>query len=214
MEEFAIQATVNGRYLLRQSLQSATPALLAGFHGYGQSAEDHLSLLASIPGSEHFTLCSIEALHQFYNAHGKPGASWMTSFQRQARIEENIRYVDAVIGNVLQPGSTLVFHGFSQGAGMASRAALLGKHRASGLMLLGGDFPPESENSGDMPVVHIARGARDPIYREEHFMRDCRRFDEWGVRHVSCSFKGGHEAADEYLKSAGVFLDKIVLTGC
>jgi len=93
---------------------------------------------------------------------------------------------------------------------MASRAALLGKHRASGLMLLGGDFPPELEAAGDLPVVHIARGGRDPVYREEHFMKDCRRFGEGGVHYVPCSFKGGHEAANEYLRSAGEFLQQFL----
>ncbi|NTU97077.1 MAG: phospholipase [Chlorobiaceae bacterium] len=208
MEEYSIRTTVSGRYLLRPSLLRPESVLLTGFHGYGQSAEDELGLLVSIPGSERCTLCSIEALHPFYTLKGKSGACWMTSDHRLTRIKENIRYVDAVLDKILQPSTALIFHGFSQGTGMASRAAALGMHRSSGLMLLGGDFPPELELAGQLPLVHIARGDRDPIYQKEPFMRDCRRFAESCLPHVTCSFKGGHEAAGEYLESAGGFLEK------
>ncbi len=210
MEEFSIQTTVQGRYLFRPPLQAAAPVLIAGFHGYGQTAEDEFGLLESIPGTESFALCSIEALHPFYSPKGKPGACWMTSRQRETRIAENIRYVDAVISRMMPPGGTLVYHGFSQGAGMASRAAMLGSHRAWGFMLLGGDFPPELDVPVTIPLVHIARGNRDPIYREELFLRDCRRFREGGADHVACTFAGVHEASSEYLDAAAVFLERLV----
>lgn len=206
MVECTIQASVSGRYLLRPSLQPASPALLAGFHGYGQTAEEELRLLASLPGSERFTLCSVEALHPFYIRKGVVGASWMTISQREMRIEENVRYVDAVIDRVLQPRSLLVFHGFSQGVGMASRAVVLGRHVASGLMLLGGEFPPELSHAAHLPPVHIARGDRDPIYTEKHFQQDCDYFAGAGTLPVTCVFRGGHEAGEEYLRSAGEFL--------
>lgn len=209
MEEHSVQTTVSGRYLLRAPLARPQALLIAGFHGYGQSAEDELELLASIPGSERCTLCSIEALHPFYTPKGKPGACWMTSHRREARIGENIHYVDAVIGKVLNPSSSLVFHGFSQGAGMAARAALLGSHPVSGLMLLGGDIPAELVVTERMVNVHIARGNRDPIYKAENFGKDCSRLKEAGVAHVCCTFAGGHEAAAEYLESAGRFLEAL-----
>ncbi|NTW81951.1 MAG: phospholipase [Chlorobiaceae bacterium] len=211
MEEFSIQTIVNGRYLIRKPLQTGSELLIAGFHGYGQTAEDELALLASIPGSETCTLCSIEALHPFYTPKGDPGACWMTSRQRETRIEENVRYVEAVIERVLHPGIKLVFHGFSQGTGMACRAALSGKHRASGVMLLGGDIPPELALTDRRLNVHIARGNRDPIYKQENFRSDCTRLDEAGISHISCSFTGGHEAAAEYSESAGEFLQSMIL---
>ncbi|NTV98854.1 MAG: phospholipase [Chlorobiaceae bacterium] len=212
MEEFSIQATVHGRYLLREPWKSsAVRAVIAGFHGYGQSAEDELSMLSSIPGSEIFTICSIEALHPFYTDKGQPGNCWMTSHQRELRTDENIHYVEAVLEKVLPPDSMLILHGFSQGTGMACRAALQGKHHASGVMLLGGDIPPELAVTDRMAKVHIARGHRDPIYGKEQFERDCGRLTGAGAACISCSFKGGHYAGDEYLRSAGEFLETLII---
>lgn len=208
----SIQATVQGRYLFRPPLQAAPPVLIAGFHGYGQTAENELALLKSIPGSETCSLCSIEALHQFYTTKGDPGASWMTSQQREARIAENVRYIDAVIEQILPAGSMLVLHGFSQGAGMACRAAVLGKHRASGVMMLGGDIPPELVLKDWFGKVHIARGIMDPLYKEENFRKDGIRLHDTGIEHILCAFSGGHMPAAEYFVSAGEFLEKLFPT--
>jgi predicted esterase len=145
MQEHRIETSVQGRYLVRKPSGGGQVPLLAGFHGYGQTAEDELALLGSIRGSDRWLLCSIEALHPFYNTRGEAGSCWMTSRDRELRIAENIRFVDAVLDRIrasCPAGGPLVLHGFSQGAGMACRAALLGRHPSSALMLLGGDIPP------------------------------------------------------------------------
>lgn len=209
MQEYAIQTPVSGRYLVRLPLCSGPAPILAGFHGYGQTAEDELALILDIPGSEKWLCCSIEALHPFYNPKGFSGASWMTSRQRELRIEENVRYVDTVIVRLRESypvSSTLIFHGFSQGAGMAIRAAILGRHRTRGVMLLGGDIPPGISLSGWTGRVHIARGSRDPFYPQERFEQDIARLHDAGVPSVFCGFTGGHGGEDEYFRSAGEFL--------
>ncbi|NTV92469.1 MAG: phospholipase [Chlorobiaceae bacterium] len=209
MQSFFIQTTVSGRYLLRSSLHSVQAPLLAGFHGYGQTAEDELQLLCAIPGAEYWHCCSIEALHPFYISRNVSGASWMTSRQREQRIEENVRYVDTVLDalNVsLSLTDTLVFHGFSQGSGMASRAALLGRHPGKGLMLLGGDFPPGLVLRESVGKVHLARGIRDRFYTKERFDGDLVRLYDAGVQVTATSFIGDHGANREYLDAAGRFL--------
>jgi len=204
-----MQTMVSGRYLLRPSAHSAQAPLLAGFHGYGQTAEDELLLLSAIPGAEYWHCCSIEALHPFYPSRGVSGASWMTSLQRDQRIEENVRYVDAVVDalNVeLSVSDKLVFHGFSQGAGMACRAAILGSHPGSGLMLLGGDIPPELALLERMGRAHIARGSRDRFYTAERYDRDVARMSDAGVQVTATLFTGDHGANEEYFDAAGRFL--------
>lgn len=210
MQIFTLQTAVRGKYALRLPAQSGPAPLLAGFHGYGQTAEDELSLLCAIPGSERWLCCSIEALHPIYTQGGSPGSSWMTSSDRDQRIEENVRYVDAVIERVragFHLSDLLCFHGFSQGTGMACRAALLGHYPAECLMLLGGDIPPELSLSGRQERVHIARGTRDRLYLPEQYERDAARLQENGVSFVAGDFIGGHRANAAYFSLAGKFLD-------
>jgi predicted esterase len=211
MQRFSIQTSVHGKYLLRLPVQSGPAPLLAGFHGYGQTADDEFSLLCAIPGSERWLCCSIEALHAMYTKDGHSGASWMTSRDREQRIEENVRYVDAVMERIRELYSVndrRCFHGFSQGAAMACRAALLGRYPAEGLMLLGGDIPPElSVSSSRLKLVHLARGSGDRFYLPEQYKRDAARLQEGGVSFVASDFTGGHRPNAAYLTLAGEFLE-------
>jgi predicted esterase len=209
MQAHTIQTLVRGKYLLRLPAHSGPAPLLAGFHGYGQTAEDEFSLLCSIPGSDRWLCCSIEALHSIYTPAGIPGASWMTSRDREQHIEENVCYVDAVIERIralYDVNDRLCFHGFSQGAGMACRAALLGRYPAESLMLLGGDIPPELSVSGRLGRVHLARGTRDRLYSQDRHERDAARLQEGGIPFVATDFIGGHRANAAYFSAAGEFL--------
>ncbi len=207
-----MQTSVSGRYLLHLPSHSRPAPLLAGFHGYGQRAEDELKLLCAIPGSESWLCCSIEALHPVYTEKGSTGASWMTSRDRDRRIEENVRYVNAVVERIralYAVNTTLCFHGFSQGAGMAWRSGLLGTYAATALMVLGGDIPPELSLNGCRSSVHLARGSRDRFYKEEAYERDKARLHAESVPFVTTLFSGAHKATAAYFQAAGEFLDTI-----
>ena len=210
MEVTTIQTSVRGKYLLRLPAHSGPAPLLAGFHGYGQTAEDEFRLLCAIPGSERWFCCAIEALHSVCTTAGNGGASWMSSRDRDHQIEENVHYVDGVIERIralYAVNGTLCFHGYSQGTGMASRAALLGRHRSEQLMLLGGDIPPELSVSDRMGRVHLARGSRDRLYSRERHEQDAARLQEGAVPVVVSEFMGGHRVNEAYLKAAGEFLE-------
>ena len=201
---------MRGKYLLRLPAHTGPAPLLAGFQGFGQTAEDEFRLLCAIPGSECWFCCSIEALHSVCTTAGTPGASWMSSHDREHQIEENVRYVDGVIERIkalYAVNEFICFHGYSQGAGMASRAALLGRHKATSLMLLGGDIPPELSVSDRMGRVHLARGSRDRLYSRERHERDVARLQEGAVSFVVSEFMGGHRVNGAYLKAAGEFLE-------
>lgn len=204
-----VETAVAGRILVSRPERNGPFPLLLGFHGYGRSAEDELALLDNLPGSSSWLRCAVEALHPFYTGGGTCGASWMTSRNREWMIDDNIRYVDAVLSDLETAyplGDILVYHGFSQGAPMACRAALRCSRRPSGVMLLGGDIPPECRGLGRMESVHIARGDGDRLYTEEVFARDVQRLEAQGVPFERCVFAGGHEATADYLASAGGFL--------
>lgn len=209
MQEHHLETTVSGRYLVESPDAGGPFPLLAGFHGYGQTAEDELELLRNITGSDGWIRLSIEALHSFINAKGQPGASWMTRCDRELRIAENVRYVDAVIERVMaeQPvDGRLVLHGFSQGAGMACRTVVLGCHPVVGVMLLGGDIPPEIDDCSRMRAVHIGRGDRDRFYPQKRFEADFARLREAGVDTMENPYRGAHGPTAEYFDDAGRFL--------
>ncbi len=209
MTEHHLEITVSGRYLVEAPDGDGPFPLLAGFHGYGQTAEAELALLRQIPGAERFVHCSIEALHPFINPKGQPGSSWMTRRDRDLRIAENVRYVDAVLGRATEEiafDGRLVLHGFSQGAGMACRTALLGRHEVSAVMLLGGEIPPELDDLARMRAVHIGRGEHDHFYRQKSFDSDVIRLREAGVEAEVSLYAGVHGPTDEYFEAAGRFL--------
>jgi predicted esterase len=212
MPEHHLDTSVSGRYLVEVPAGNGPFHILAGFHGYGQTAEGQMELLQQIPGSERWLLCSIEALHPFMNVKGDPGACWMTRRDRDLRIAENLRYVDSVLDSVVRDYSVtgiLVLHGFSQGVAMACRAAMLGKHAVFSVMLLGSEIPPELEVLGRMGRVHLGRGDSDRLYPQEKFEGDTARLRESGVPVEVIRYHGGHSLSPEYLASAGRFLQAI-----
>lgn len=212
MTQHYLETTVSGRYLVEVPDGDSPFPLLAGFHGYGQTAEDELALLRQISGAERFVLCSIEALHPFVNKTGQSGSSWMSRRDRELRIAENVRYVDAVIGLVMEEivfDGRIVLHGFSQGTAMACRAAVLGRHEVSAVMLLGGDIPPELDKLARMRTVHLVRGERDHFYRQKNFDADIARLREVGIAVVGSLYDGEHAPTNEYFEAAGQFVAKL-----
>jgi hypothetical protein len=101
----------------------------------------------------------------------------------------------------------LIFVGFSQGASMAYRAALLGAHRASGLIALGGDIPPEvrAVPALSWPRVLIGAGVRDEWFGKK-VGDDVEFLLARGVAHEVVHFDGGHEWTDEFRRAVAAFL--------
>jgi predicted esterase len=145
----AIATPTHGRYLLRRPAGKPT-LLLVGFHGYRENATRHLVELERIPGAQDWALLAIDALHAFYaGATGEVLRGWMTRELREEAIADNVAYVRRILDAVRpEIGWTvpLAFLGFSQGASMAWRAALLAGHGgapAPKVVALAGDIPPE-----------------------------------------------------------------------
>jgi predicted esterase len=197
-----IPVTVHGRYLVRQGPQER---LLVGFHGYGETADIHMAELQRIPGIERWTAVAVQALHPFYlNRTGKIVASWMTSLDRELAIEDNRNYVHAIVSR-FPPPRQLVFAGFSQGVAMAYRAAA-GQTRATGIIALGGDVPPEVHQSAPhLPPVLIGRGTQEEWYTAEKLENDL-TFLATVTTVSTCVYEGGHEWTDAFRAAAGVFL--------
>lgn len=200
-----VTTEIHGRFL---HVDRGAERLLVGFHGYAETAETHLAELGKIDAAGEWSVVAVQALHPFYTRAGEIVASWMTSLDRELAIADNIAYVKRVLAELPQP-KTLVFVGFSQGAAMAARAAAFADANPAGLILLGGDLPPDvADASVSLPLVLLGRGTRDDWYSEEKFKKDL-SYLETRTRVTPCVFDGGHEWTDGFRAAAGRFLDEL-----
>lgn len=212
-KEREIAAQVHGRYLVEAPAEPQGCPLIVGFHGYGENAERHLEELRRLPGASRWVLCAVQALHPFYNRTGEVIASWMTRLQREHAIRDNLRYVASVVAEVkreLPVSERLVYLGFSQGAAMAYRAAAGSDHACQGVVVLGGDVPPELEdNLIHLPPVLLGRGSSEEWYDAAKMEHDVELLRGKGVDVRPFVFEGGHEWTNEFRAAAGRFLDEV-----
>jgi predicted esterase len=206
-----IATQTHGRYLLELPAEVQGSPLVVGFHGYGENAELHLEELRRIPGASRWALCAVQALHPFYNRSGEVIASWMTRLDREQAIEDNIRYVASVVGEIrreLSVSDRLAYLGFSQGAAMAYRAAAASGHSCQGLVVLGGDVPPElaQQDLAGFPPVLLGRGSSEEWYDAAKMEHDVELLRGKGVHIQPVVFQGGHEWTNEFRAAAGEFL--------
>lgn len=211
-----IPVRTHGHYLVEAPEGAGPFPLLVGFHGYGETAEDHLRQLAAIPGGEGFLRCAVQGLHLFYARGGRDVvASWMTRLNRELAITDNTAYAGAVVARLKEefPASErLVFSGFSQGVAMAYRAAAGAGHPCGGLIALAGDVPPEiraPEVAARLPPVLLGRGEGDAWYTAEKMEQDLATLRAAGVRAEAHVFPGGHEWTEGFRRKCGEFLRDI-----
>jgi predicted esterase len=215
MRSLSIETTTHGRVLIEDSLVKSPRRLLVGFHGYAQNADEMLSELKQLPGSEEWALVSIQGLHRFYarGSNEKVVASWMTREDRELAIADNIAYVNRVVDSVLSgvQNASIVYIGFSQGVATAYRAAVLGAHRAALVIAVGGDVPPDVQTApvSRFPEVLVAAGENDVWYSGDRFAADERFLRSHGVHLHLFRYGAGHEFTDELRAHIGDVLKKL-----
>jgi len=221
MIERTIETTAHGRYLVVPPSSGAAAPMLVGFHGYAEAAETQLDRMRAIEGAGRWLLVSIQGLNRFYQRRtDQVIAGWMTRQDREAAIQDNIRYVASVIAEVgrewpAAPG--VMYAGFSQGVAMAFRAAASSRDPVRGVIAAGGDAPPELEPSALRRIGHVllCRGRFDQWYTREILDRDRRRLREAGVDVHEVEFDGGHEWSGSMAHAASTFMtssiDDVVL---
>jgi len=79
----SLATQTHGRYVVAAPDRPGPHALLVGFHGYGQSAEQHLAYLRRRPGTDGFVVVAVQALHLFYTR-GGPATSRLVPHRKVA----------------------------------------------------------------------------------------------------------------------------------
>lgn len=211
-EILVVETRTHGRALLRRG---TTPAagVLVGFHGYAEHAGHQLDRLAGIPGTQAWTLLSIQGLHRFYRGRSEETvASWMTREDRLVTIADNVQYVQAALDLAAVPaGAKLVFAGFSQGVAMAFRAAVRGRRTADGVIAVGGDVPPEllQDRAVSFPPVLLLRGETDAWYTPDQLEADIATLRGRQVAVTPETLPGGHEWTDGMSDRVALFLQTL-----
>ena len=211
MNVFHVPARTHGRVVVRDAeYDGRRSRLVLAFHGYRQRAETMIEMLEPVPGIEHWTIASIQALHPFYDRGGGVVASWMTKEDRDAAITENVDYVDDATVALQRDrrADVIVCVGFSQGGAMAWRSAVLGRRRADGVVSVGADIPPELKDAPaeNFPIALVAGGTRDEFYTAERMAIDLQLLESKGAPYGALKYDGGHEWNDEVRREIGKFL--------
>lgn len=159
----------------------------------------------------------MQGLHRFYTrGDERIVASWMTRQDRETAIADNVAYLDRAVDAIREATAAtgpLVFVGFSQGAGMVYRAAMLGRHRVAAIVALGGDVPPDLKSASlanEWPPVLVGVGDRETWYSPAKVQTDLAFFESRRITHEVMRFSGGHEWTDEFRAAAGEWIGRVV----
>lgn len=210
--ENTIAARIHGRYLVLPPATGDAKLVLAGFHGYAESAETQMERLRRVGGSDRCVTVSIQGLNRFYERRTDSViAGWMTRQDRELAIADNIAYVESVLEAVsreFSPRLPVLFTGFSQGVAMAFRAGAAARRAVAGVVAVGGDIPPELDEAQLRTVraALICRGARDTWYTADIFRRDFDRLTSANVPVSQFEASGGHEWSSEISDAVSRFL--------
>lgn len=210
MKTLSIATTTHGRVLVRDTVDPA--AIVVGFHGYMESADLQMERLATLPGSERWTLVSVQGLHRFYKGRSEAViAGWMTRQDREDMIADNIEYADRVCEAAAPEGIPVFTVGFSQGVAVAFRSGVRGRRRASGIIAVGGDVPPEliADASVEFPAVLLARGETDEWYTTEKITADVTALGARGIHPLVYLYPGGHDWTEDVADTAARFIQKL-----
>lgn len=197
----------HGRIGLVGDPDGATEAWLI-LHGYGMLAQGilHWFRAAERPGR---LLVAPEGLSRFYLEEGgirRVGASWMTREDRDHEVEDQQRYLDRVVAEMIGAIPRLEVHGFSQGVATAARWVVRAPRPVARLVCWGGAFPHEI----DAPALHRAVGgtlvemvvgARDKRVPPDHVEADAARLTAAGCPTRLRTFDGGHRIDDGVLEA-------------
>lgn len=210
MKTLNIGTTIHGRVLVREA--SDPVAVVVGFHGYMESAEIQMERLEALPGSESWSLISVQGLHRFYKGRSHEViAGWMTRQDRDDMIADNIEYVDRVLADAAPSGVPLFTAGFSQGVAVAFRAGIRGRRRASGIISVGSDVPPEliADSSVEFPAVLLARGETDEWYTLDKMTADVTALGARGIHPLVFIHPGAHDWTEDVADAAARFIRKL-----
>ena len=203
MQEDQFSTPRSARYFTLGSPQHAADVWLV-CHGYGQLASRFLERFRPIE-AERRCIVAPEGLSRFYltesPAERRVGASWMTREDRLHEIDDYVRYLDGVYGNVVPRNARVTALGFSQGTATVCRWAGLGSSRIDRLIVWGGEVPPDLDLKRlRVPGLTIVYGTRDELFTPKIIAATEERLRANQIGYELMPFEGGHEIDETTLR--------------
>lgn len=202
------------RYAVMGSFHENLSEVWIVAHGHGQLAARFLSRFTPLEREDRLFVAP-EALSRYYltsngvhHRNSPVGGTWMTREDREAEIEDQIRYLDLVYDEIFRQVDRervqLWVLGFSQGVATVTRWLARGKASADRVVLWAGIIPPELDAggarglSGKSPVTMVV-GSSDEFATPKVVAAQEAKLRELGVEFTSMSFEGGHDLSESAL---------------
>jgi predicted esterase len=178
-------------------------------HGYGQLAEFFIRRFLPHASAERLFIAPEGTNHSYLkDFQGRVGANWMTSYNREAAIANNHRYLNRMMEEVLsafEQVPRIHLLGFSQGAATGTRWASQWKGTLDSLILWGGGFAHDlalelaKEKFASTEVI-LVHGLEDELVTEESKKRQEELLLVLGKPLKLLTFSGGHELESQMVE--------------
>lgn len=173
---------------------SKSKLLLIVLHGYGQLGAYFIRKFNQL--SEEYYIVAPEGMHHFYlnGSSGRVGASWMTKEARAIDMQDNNKYLDAVIESVKSQKTfeNIILLGFSQGGATAARWSTQRKD-IDQLILWASVFPPDIEKSASSQFKKgtFVIGKQDEFYDSAAQAKEISNYKNLGFEIIE--YEGKHD---------------------
>ncbi|HKR09959.1 MAG TPA: hypothetical protein VJS39_12270 [Gemmatimonadaceae bacterium] len=216
-EQRHLKVPRSARYAILGSPKADLSEVWFVCHGHGQLAARFLSRFLPLEREDRLFIAP-EALSRYYlsppvvgpHPPGTPvGASWMTSEDRDAEINDYTGYLDLLhdeIFTVVERAKVRVWAlGFSQGVSTVTRWVARGKVEPQRVVLCSGMLPAELDERGAKRLalhapLTISYGDSDEFAPPERLLTEETKLKQLGVPYEVIRFKGGHAITPQLLE--------------
>lgn len=178
-------------------------------HGYGQLAEFFVRKFNFLNSEERLFLAPEGTNYHYQEGfQGRVGANWMTRHEREIAIENNHRFLDKLMENLLSqyPNRPRIHAlGFSQGAATLTRWASRWNCELETMVLWAGGFALDikledaNEKFRNTRILSVL-GEWDELVTPEVRLKQEELISQLNREVVSLSFPGGHELNTDLLE--------------
>lgn len=192
------EAVKTARYFKLEPERYDASRVLIALHGYGQLPQYFLKRFEPLLALG-WTVIAPEGFHRFYRegTGGRVGASWMTKEDREADVQDYVRYLNQLTDHLELSDSKPTLLGFSQGVATAARWTCLGNVQIRRLICWAGVFPPDLDWYREIqPLlstpIDVVLGDSDPYFNADLLTTTAKLFDEHSIPYRNHSYPGGH----------------------
>ncbi|WP_338768241.1 alpha/beta hydrolase [Bernardetia sp. ABR2-2B] len=212
MTKKTISFSHQARYFTFGNLSNETEYIWIVFHGYGQLAEYFIKKfegLNSQSNTERHYVIAPQGLSTAYlkSFTGRVGANWMTKYDRELDIENNLNYLETLISNELKDISSsknkkIIVLGFSQGAATASRWIAHTNFEISEFLVWGGMIAHDIDSIFYKKMkdkITLFYGDQDEFISEEGLKTNLIKLEKLDITPSLIPYKGTHRIYTDVL---------------